>query len=148
MNALPSPVECLPHRPPMLLVDEVLAIEEGACRTLARLDEGHPFFDAELGGVPAWIAVEIMAQSVGIYSGHFSALRGEPVRIGYLIGLRRASWDVPCFPRGSVVVTEVRELFRDDSGFGSFDAVMQLDGREVARTRLNAFQTELEIGED
>ena len=37
----------------------------------------------------AWVGLEYMAQAIGAYAGYTARLRGEPVRIGYLLGTRR-----------------------------------------------------------
>jgi predicted hotdog family 3-hydroxylacyl-ACP dehydratase len=62
MTTYPPIVELVPHRPPMLLLDRVLAYDGECviCETVLRPDS--PF--AEQGHVPAVVGIEYMARSL------------------------------------------------------------------------------------
>lgn len=73
---LPAPSSLLPHAPPMLLLDRVLAhsADETVCR--AAPQDGSPFRDAD-GRVPAWVGIELMAQCMAVHGGLAGLLVGS-----------------------------------------------------------------------
>ena len=81
----------LPHRAPMLLLDRVIQVSDE--RVVCEVTINHhgvlaPFLNAQ-GELPAWFGVEIMAQTVGVWSGFHARQRGDrDIRPGMLLGGR------------------------------------------------------------
>jgi len=79
--------QLLPHRPPMILIDQLVAVsgQGGTCEVTVT---SHSMF-LEASGVPAFVGIEYMAQSVAAYGGYQSYLANEPIAVGLLLGTRR-----------------------------------------------------------
>ena len=101
MTAEPFPpvAEVLPHRGRMVLLSRVL--EHSAKHTVCAVEIGPDAPFLEPGGtVPAWIGVEYMAQCVAAHAGLRARARGEPAKIGFLIGSRRLEFRTDGFRIG------------------------------------------------
>ena len=81
--------ELLPHQAPMLLLDRLLDYQ-GARVLETRIGERHGLLLDERGNLPAWVGLELMAQTIAAWAGMRPG-RGEPVRIGMLLGSRSTS---------------------------------------------------------
>jgi len=81
---MPDWLGLLPHRPPMRLVAEVVAIEPGIRAVCRRpTAAGDWFFDGHFPGepvVPAIVLVELLAQTGGLAIGS-GAAAGEPLAL-------------------------------------------------------------------
>jgi predicted hotdog family 3-hydroxylacyl-ACP dehydratase len=102
-EAWPSPVDVLPHRPPMVLLDRVVSHEPA--RTVCAVDlTAASLFVEEGVAVPAWVGVEYMAQCVAAHAGLMARARGEAVRLGWLIGARRIEFYADRFTLGQTLL--------------------------------------------
>jgi predicted hotdog family 3-hydroxylacyl-ACP dehydratase len=97
---------------------------------------GTLFLDG--GAVGAWVGVEYMAQAVAAHAGHGARLRGEAVRVGFLLGTRRYQCDVDAFAAGSELVIEAVRCFHDDEGMAMFACRIDAPGAH-AEARLTVF---------
>lgn len=98
----------LPHRAPMILLDEVLALsDEGAtCAVVVRA--GAPFVEA--GVVPAVAMLEYIAQAAAATAGYAARARGEAVAAGYVVGAREVNLHVADAAVGDRLVVTARRL--------------------------------------
>ena len=137
---LPEITELLPHRGSAILVDKILAETAGGVITTVHIDRSHIFYSIEQSGVPSWVGIEFMAQTIGLHAG-LSALRtNEPPRIGYLLGTRRYVPVVPCFPDGANLKISVDQLYWDVSGLGAYDCTIVSEGCLWAHSKIIVFQ--------
>lgn len=128
--------ELLPHAGDMILIDEVLAFDDEHIQTRLRVRDC--LFSQADGSLPAWVGIELMAQSVAAYAGCHARQAGEPVRLGFLLGTRRYDCNVERFPAGSELLIEARRSLQDDNGMGVFECNLTGDGIQV-EARLNVF---------
>jgi predicted hotdog family 3-hydroxylacyl-ACP dehydratase len=138
--------EMVPHRPPMLLLDEALAADAEGAKARLTIRADSRFFDGVEGGVPAWVGIEYMAQTVAVWLGRQQLDKGQPVNVAFLLGTRSFASEVPAFPLGSVLTVTARMLYSEENSLGAFacriDGESPAGGRFEVTARLNAFRPE------
>ncbi len=114
-----SVLEYLPHQPPMVLIDEL--IEAGDNYAVSRLviKPDTPFVTAQ--GLPAWVGIELMAQTVSLFAGVRGKRLGLPPKIGFLLGTRRYHSSCAFFPLDSEVIISAKELYFGETKLGVFE---------------------------
>jgi predicted hotdog family 3-hydroxylacyl-ACP dehydratase len=138
--SLPDIRTLVPHSGAMSLLDTLLAAD---AETLdARVTIGPDTMFCSGGEVGAWVGVEYMAQAVAAHAGYAAHLRGEPVRVGFLLGTRRYACTLPAFAVGSILDIHVRRALQGDNGLGAFDCRITdgVDGAELASATVTVFQ--------
>lgn len=138
-----SPVAAwLPHAPPMRLLDQLIAVsdEQVHCQVSTRPDGVLAPFLMLTGELPAWFGVEIMAQTVGVWSGWHASQRGVTlIPPGMLLGGRGWKAHQPTFPADAMLNITMTLLMRDDR-MGSFEGEIRQGTRQLASGRLNTYQ--------
>jgi predicted hotdog family 3-hydroxylacyl-ACP dehydratase len=108
----PAMADVLPHRAPMVLLDRIVAHDEG--RTVCAVDiTAATAFLTDAKDVPAWVGLEYMAQCVAAHAGLLARIRGEPVKLGLLIGARRVEFHVGAFEIGRTVIVTGAHVWGD-----------------------------------
>src|SRR5512143_137837 len=103
--------ELLPHGPEMTVIDRL--VEYSPQRSIATVvvTEQSPFFVRS--GVPAWVGIEYMAQTIAAHAGFEARLRGEKPAIGFLLGTRAYESEVGEFALGSALTITVEPVLRE-----------------------------------
>jgi predicted hotdog family 3-hydroxylacyl-ACP dehydratase len=135
---MPDIRSLLPHAGPMVLLDRVIAVDEDSLLAEVRIRADSLFCSG--GGVGAWVGIEYMAQAIGAWAGYTAQLRGEPVRLGFLLGTRRYECRHPIFLLGSVLRVHVQCLFQNENGLGSFECSIDNEEGRVATATVTVFQ--------
>ncbi len=130
--------ELLPHRPPMLLVDELLNDTSESVEVATRVRRDALFTTDE--GWPAWVGAELMAQTIGVWGGLYRLRMGQAVQIGFFLGTRRYESSVQHFPVGAQLVISAELELASAQGLGVFNCVITMNGEAVATASLNVFQ--------
>ena len=130
--------ELIPHAADMILIDDVISF--GAEDIETRLTVRHGgLFNQEDGSLPAWVGIELMAQSIAAYAGCQALQAGLPVELGFLLGTRKFECNVERFPAGAELRIRALRSLQDDNGMGVFEC--HLDGPGIhAEARLNVFR--------
>ena len=137
MNLAHIPVrELIPQEPPMVFLDRVVKYEETKLTTEITVNRENLFCEDD--GMPAWVGIEYMAQSVAAYAGVQARLRGDPPSVGFLLGTRAYKCSVSRFPLGETLTVLVEQLF-SESGLGAFSCSIVSD-RLVASATINVYQ--------
>lgn len=141
-----SPGEYLPHDAPMLLLDNVVSVREDAavCRvTVTRDGILAPFLDPQ-GNLPGWFALELMAQTVGVWSGWHRHQQGQgAISLGMVLGARELICAAGVLPAGRTLTITVKLLMQDER-FGSFECAITAELETLATGRVNTFQPSAE----
>lgn len=116
----------LPHGGAMVLLDRLLAIDDDSVCAEVTIRVASVFYDELAGGVGAWVGIEYMAQAIAAHAGHAALERGEPARIGFLLGARRYQARHPLFPLGSVLRVHARRALQGDNGLMTFDCSIDI----------------------
>ena len=130
--------ELLPHAGDMILIDQVLAFDQEQIHTRLTVRAGG-LFNREDGSLPAWVGVELMAQSVAAYAGCRARVQGDPVELGFLLGTRKFECNVEHFPLGAQLHIHALRSLEDDNGMGVFECHLTGPGIR-ASARLNVFR--------
>ncbi|MHA0874768.1 ApeP family dehydratase [Enterobacter pasteurii] len=141
MRYLP-PGDYLPHDAPMMLLETVESVtdDSAVCRVTVN-GQGvlAPFLNAN-GDLPGWFALELMAQTVGVWSEWHRMQKGLPhCALGMVLGARELACGAGHFAAGSTLNITIERLMQDER-FGSFECTVQCDGVPLATGRVNTFQ--------
>ncbi len=126
--------EILPHRPPMVLLDEVVSFDES---------DGSLVVAATIR--PEWsenyVAIELMAQASAALAGIHDRIAGgnDPARPGFLLGTRRLVLDIDRFEVGRRYLVTSKNVFRDGEA-ASFECTVRDGDKTVASAVLNAYR--------
>jgi predicted hotdog family 3-hydroxylacyl-ACP dehydratase len=134
VSALPAIAELLPHRPPMLLVDELLECSPGRARAAVRLRADSPFMEA--GRVRALVAIEYMGQTAAACAGLLARTSGGAPSVGLLLGTRELSLEVEHFHAGDTLTVEAERVAADER-ISSFRCQVRRGDALVAAAVLN-----------
>ncbi|MBD9482814.1 hotdog family protein [Pseudomonas sp. PDM14] len=130
--------ELIPHAADMILIDEVVRFGDEDVETRLLVRPGGLFSRAD-GSLPAWVGIELMAQSVAAYAGCQARQAGAPVELGFLLGTRNFQCNVEHFPAGVELQIKAVRSLQDDNGMGVFECQLTGPGIE-AFARLNVFR--------
>ncbi|NYH98896.1 hotdog family protein [Cupriavidus plantarum] len=137
-TSLPPVRDVVPHGGAMLLLDALVHADDTHCVARAEIRGTQLFVDAS--GMPAWVGIEYMAQTIAAWSGMRDRLAGKPPGVGFLLGSRRYECDVSHFPIGSTLTVHAQPELIGDNGLGQFSCRIDMAGREVARANVSVFQ--------
>lgn len=136
---IPEIRSLVPQAGPMVLLDRVISVDGDSLLAEVCIRSNSLFFDVD--GVGAWVGIEYMAQAIAAWAGYTARLRGEPVKIGFLLGTRRYECSRPVFALGSVLRVHVQCVFQNENGLGSFECFIDNEEARVATATLTVFQS-------
>ena len=102
-------LELLPHRPPMLLIQRLIAVSANSSDAELSISSDSPFFEHGRG-VPAWIGLEYMGQTAALIAGYQLEQGLVEPHLGFVLGTRRFRSTLSHFPEGAVLSVSCRQL--------------------------------------
>ena len=133
--------ELVPHKGKMFLLNRVqsYSLESVCITTEIDITRDDLFYEEELGGVPAWVAFEYMAQSISALSGIYGRSRGEKPKVGFIMSVNSFKADNPVFKVGETVVVTVRQTIRMDMAV-TFDGTAKVGETLAVTATLNTVE--------
>ncbi|WP_431224918.1 3-hydroxy-fatty acyl-ACP dehydratase [Serratia sp. L9] len=142
MSQYLPPAEYLPHDAPMLLLAEVISVTEDSAHCQVAIGAESvlaPFINAQ-GELPGWYTLELMAQTIGVWSGWHRRQQGQQrISLGMVLGARELICAAGSLPAGATLDIQVNLLMHDER-VGSFDCTICAEGDLLATGRVNTFQ--------
>lgn len=134
-SRLPAPTDLLPHRPPFLFIDEVLAIVPGeSARARLHVDPEAAFFAGHFPGnpiLPGVIIIEALAQTGGLAA---MAEPGSGGKLALFAGIGNARFRRIVRP-GDELILETR-LTRRRGPLGEGEGRASVNGETACETTL------------
>jgi predicted hotdog family 3-hydroxylacyl-ACP dehydratase len=121
----------------MLLLDEVVSYESDRVTCEVRIRPDSTFIEG--GQVPAVVGIEYMAQTVAAFAGLSARDKGQPARIGFLLGCRDLTITTDGFEVGQRLIVEARRTW-GDADLGSFVCKVEREGEIVLQGVLTVYQ--------
>ena len=139
-ETLPPVENLVRHRGQMLLIDRIVEASPSHVVGEVLILETSSFF-RKGRGVPAYVGLEYMAQTVSGFDGARRLGTGEPPAIGFLLGTRRYVSNVRYFLVGSLLTVRADMVF-SENGMAAFDCVISVFGEELVKASLNVYRPE------
>ena len=135
--------ELVPHKGKMLLLDRVqnYSLENVNITTEIDISRNSLFYEDDLGGIPAWVAFEYMAQSISALSGIYGRTKGDKPKVGFIMSVSGFKADIPVFKDGETVVVTVHETVRMDKAV-TFDGVAKVGDKIAVTATLNTVEVD------
>ena len=124
----------LPHRPPMLLIDELVHCDEHAVTCTATVRVGAPFVVD--GRVPALLSLELFAQTVAALHAYLHRDRPPNGQHGKLLGTRELELAVDHFHVGDALTITGHELWHDEQ-LAQFRCELHRGGERLAAAAIS-----------
>lgn len=128
----------LPHAGNMVLLDRVIEFNHQQLLVESDIGPNNLFANAQ-GDVPSWVGIEYMAQCIAAFAGIKAHLKGEAVKLGFLVGARRFEASQACFRSGSTITIQAKELHFEPSGLAVFECQISTE-KIIVSCQLNVFQ--------
>jgi predicted hotdog family 3-hydroxylacyl-ACP dehydratase len=135
---MPDIRSVLPHAGSMVLLDRIISVDEDTLCAEVGIRPDTLFCGPD--GVGAWVGIEYMAQAIAAWAGCNAQLRGEPVKLGFLLGTKRYECSRPIFVLGSLLRVRVQRLFQNENGLGSFECRIDDTQVRLATATVTVFQ--------
>jgi predicted hotdog family 3-hydroxylacyl-ACP dehydratase len=139
-RSLPQLEDLVRHSGTMLLIDRLLEASDIHAVAEVTISESSTFY-REGCGVPAYVGLEYLAQTIAAYDGALRHATGAPPEIGFLLGTRRYKAARGYFTTGETLHIHVDMTF-NENGMAAFDGVIRVDGEDRVTASINVYRPE------
>jgi len=128
----------IPHRGPARMIDRLVEVD--AEHVVAEADVPARGRLVRDGAMPAWAAIELMAQAVAAWAGERACRDGRAPPLGFLVSVRRCDMTRADVPAGTTLRIEAHCDFIGANGLGTFGCAVYEEAELVARAELSVFE--------
>lgn len=139
-DSLPNIGDLVRHSGTMLLIDRLIEASDFHAVAEVSITENSTFF-RDGCGVPAYVGLEYLAQTIAAYDGAGRHGSGEPPEIGFLLGTRRYMATRGYFAAGETLHIRVDMTF-NENGMAAFDGVIRIDDNDCVTASINVYRPE------
>lgn len=142
MNRFDIKIEdLLPHRDPMLLIDEIIELDDTSAVTRATVTDQWPFFDGKT--VDSLILIEVVAQTAGINNGwvRLKTHGQDSEKKGWLVGIKQSRFFVDAVSLNDLIITKAENQFEFEN-YRHIAGVASISSKIVGEVTLQLIQTE------
>lgn len=134
-------LELLPHRPPMLLINELVSVDSTLAKARVLIDTETAFFEPGLG-VPSWIGLEYMGQTAALIAGYQLKMGLAEPHLGFLLGTRRFVAQCACYCANRWLEISCHEQAIVGDSLANFDCAIRYDGESecLASAKLSVYR--------
>ena len=129
-------LDVVPHQTPMSLLDTLESYSDNTLVSSLTIKEDSLFYE-ELG-VPTWVGLEYMGQTIAAYGGVEARNEDKPVKIGFLVSSRRYESPQSHFKLGSKLIVFVEKVINNPYGLSVFNCSITWSDF-VIQANLNVF---------
>lgn len=135
------PDSILPHREPMMLIEEILVLNDSCAVTRSVAADEWPLCDGR--EVSALVLIELVAQTSGIHNGFIREKRegAGAGTVGWIVGIRQARFWVDTLPVGTQLVTRTENQMEFE-GFRDIFGTVEIGGQMVAEIALQLLRAD------
>lgn len=138
-------LELIPHRPPMLLINQIVSLSSTTSKARVLIDENTPFY--QLGkGVPSWIGIEYMGQTAALIAGFQQREGTSKPHLGFLLGSRKYQTERDYFKLEEHLIISCQEAAVVGESLATFSCTISTQESEqmVAKAMLSVFRKPLD----
>ena len=123
----------------MILIDGLTEFSENSATCWVNINSESAFYDTDKNGVPCYVGIEYMAQSIAAFAGAKALNQGEDIRVGFLLGSRKYKQQCHYFDNGSQLTIKLEELHIEDTGLGVYACDILLEQTVISSAQVNVF---------
>ncbi len=142
MSEYKDPESYLPHRKPMVVLDKVIKVDSDSavCESYVSTEGVLGSFLGEDGSLPAFFAVELISQTLGVWSGYCAQQNNlAKAPMGMIMSVRNLNCAKQKFAKDSVLTTKIRVLM-NDGVIGSCEGSVYEGDELICSGVVNAYQ--------
>ncbi len=138
-HGFPEIETLLPQRGTMLLLDRVTAFTNETLSAEYRV-RGDAWYADSNARMPAWIGLELMAQTMAAHAALSAQHHGRPPQPGVLLGSRQYQAFCAAFEANTVLKVEVQQILALADGNQAYDCALWQGNELAAKAVLKVFQ--------